>query len=165
MSLTDEARRVWADGFAPLLPAGGLRRLLDALADDDPKLVQGAMCSPPPLMTTQDWPVEAADAVAYCFWAEGADTVGDVGKHFARTCYEVDKLLGGSSCWLVLSLWDDLPRHKARAFFIPLVADALVVCWAMAEDEAAFYRTIADNLNDQAPRLALTDWRMDRALV
>ncbi|HVK15764.1 MAG TPA: hypothetical protein VM533_02385, partial [Fimbriiglobus sp.] len=59
-------RIVWRDGFVPVIATTGLTALRDALRGDDPRLVQGATTTPPPLMCVQDWPVEAADALGYC---------------------------------------------------------------------------------------------------
>jgi hypothetical protein len=63
-------RWVWRDGVVPSLSDAGLRALETALAGDDPRLIQGATTSPPPLQRMQDWPVEGACALGYCGWAE-----------------------------------------------------------------------------------------------
>ena len=55
-------RSVWRDGFIPVLTTVGLEALRGALKNDDPRLTQGSTTTPPPLMSVQDWPVEAACA-------------------------------------------------------------------------------------------------------
>jgi hypothetical protein len=63
-------RRVWREGFVPGISTPGLEALRKALVEDDPRLIQGATTSPPPLQCVEDWPVEGACAVGYCGWAE-----------------------------------------------------------------------------------------------
>src|SRR5260221_14002844 len=81
-------RTVWRDGFAPVLALRGLEALRDALAADDPRLVQGSTTTPPPLMCMQDWPVEAACALGFCGWqGDNPATAGDLQEFFARCCF------------------------------------------------------------------------------
>jgi hypothetical protein len=110
-------RRVWRDGFAPLLSTAGLESLRDALAADDRRLLQGATSSPPPLLCVQDWPVEAACALGFCAWqGEGLETVGELEDFFARTCFEADQRLGEpAACRYFLNWFDDTPRSEMRA--------------------------------------------------
>lgn len=63
-------RKVWREGVAPLLSDTHLEALEKALVSDDPRLLQGATTTPPPLMCVQDWPVEAACALGYCGWRD-----------------------------------------------------------------------------------------------
>ena len=54
-----------------------------ALENDDPRLIQGATCDPPPLPVTANYPVESAELFAYIGWqSEDLETV-----------YEVDEVL------------------------------------------------------------------------
>ena len=57
-------RAAWRQGVGPLLPHSGLVALREALAEDDPALVQGVTMEPPPLQALADCPVEAACAVS-----------------------------------------------------------------------------------------------------
>jgi hypothetical protein len=109
-------RKVWREGFAPLLSTVGLESLRDALLADDSRLLQGATSSPPPLMCVQDWPVEAACALGYCAWqGEGLDTVGEVEDFFARACFDADQRLGEpAACRYFLNWFDDTPRNAMR---------------------------------------------------
>lgn len=154
---------VWKRGFGPFLPIAGMRSLLDALVDDDQRLIQGATTSPPPLLSVQNWPCEAADIIGWCFFGPDA-TVGEVEEGFARACFDADIAIKESAaCRWVIDFWDHSPREWARAQMIYLVADSLVERRAISIDEAALYKTIADNLDDQAPRNMLKDWKMEYA--
>jgi len=74
-------RKVWRDGVEPLLSLGSLEALRNGLANDDPRLLQGATTTPPPLQCVQEWPVEAACVLGYCGWeGDGLGTGGGVGE-------------------------------------------------------------------------------------
>ena len=109
-------RKVWREGFAPLLSTAGLESLRDALKADDGRLLQGATSSPPPVMCVRDWPVEAACALGFCAWkGEGLETVGEVEDFFARACFEADQRLGEpAACRYFLNWFDDTPRAEMR---------------------------------------------------
>lgn len=109
-------RTVWRDGFGPVLSTAGLLALRDVLRTDDPRLVQGATTSPPPLMCVADWPVDGACAVGCCGWlGDRLTTVGEVEEHFARTCFEVDQAIGEpAACRWFLNWYDDAPRSAMR---------------------------------------------------
>src|SRR5207237_9835355 len=106
-------QRVWHEGIAPQLSLASLRALVSALQSDDPTLVQGATTVPPPLQTVQDWPVEAACALAFAGWqGQGLVTVGQVEEFFARVCYEADQRLGETAaCRWFLNWIDETPRE------------------------------------------------------
>jgi hypothetical protein len=90
--------------------------LKQALAADDPALIQGATTEPPPLRAVQDWPVEAACAVAYAGWqGEGLATIGEVEDFFARICFGADKALGEpAGCRWFFNWFDETPRGQMR---------------------------------------------------
>lgn len=116
-------RRCWREGVAPLLSDAGLEALRKALAEDDPRLMQGATMSPPPLRCVQGWPVECACLMAYPGWqGDGLTTVGEVEKFFQQRCYEADVVLEepGGIGWL-LNWYDDTPRDEMRAALMPEV--------------------------------------------
>jgi hypothetical protein len=105
-------RKVWRDGLAPLLSTPGLEALRRGLLTDDPRLLQGATTTPPPLPCVQDWPVEAACALGYCGWqGDQLETVAEVEQFFARTCFETDQRLGEPAAvrWF-LNWFDETPR-------------------------------------------------------
>jgi hypothetical protein len=88
-------RRVWRDGFAPLISNMGLQALRRALLQDDGRLLQGATTAPPPLQSTESWPVEGACGLGYCGWqGERLETVAQVEEFFARIC---SKRMNGSA--------------------------------------------------------------------
>lgn len=109
-------RRVWRDGFVPSLTNKHLEALAAALRDDDPRLIQGATTTPPPLLCVSDWPIEACCAIGYCGWKGGdLDTVGEVEEFFAKCCFEADARLGEpAACRWLLNWYDDTPRNEMR---------------------------------------------------
>jgi hypothetical protein len=109
-------RKVWREGLVPQLSTRALEALRRALTSDDPRLLQGATTSPPPLQCVQDWAVEAACALGYCGWqGEGLRTVAEVESYFAKLCFAADQKLGESAMvrWF-LNWFDDTPRAEMR---------------------------------------------------
>src|SRR5207253_4862150 len=109
-------RNVWRQGVATLLSTESLESLREALATDDPRLLQGATTTPPPLQCVQDWPVEAACALGYCGWqGDGLETVAEVEEFFARMCLEIDWAVGEQgACRYFLNWYDETPRDRMR---------------------------------------------------
>ena len=109
-------RKVFREGFAPIMSDMALSALQDALVRDDPALIQGATSSPPPLNCVQDWQCEAACLIGICGWkGEGLKTVGEVEDFFARACYDMDQRLGEpAACRWLLNWYDDTPRPEMR---------------------------------------------------
>ncbi len=128
-------KRVWnvAKG---LLPTEGLAALREALEKDDTTLLQGATTSPPPLKSCEDWPLDGACALTYCFWKGGkAETVGEGEEAFARVCYDIDQLLGEpSGCRYFLNWFDETPREEMRKALLEEVVKEL---WDRAVKECA----------------------------
>jgi hypothetical protein len=91
-----------------------------ALTRDDPRLLQGATTSPPPLQCVQDWPVEAACALGFCGWqGEKLHTVAQVEEFFARACFEADQRLGEpAGCRWFLNWFDETPRPEMRRLLL-----------------------------------------------
>lgn len=100
---------------------------MNALANDDPRLLQGATSSPPPLSCVQDWPVEGACALGFCGWqGDGLETVGEIEEYFARMCFEIDQRVGEpAGCRFFLNFWDETPREELRRLMTPEVKLAL----------------------------------------
>src|SRR5262245_56861621 len=128
-------RKVWREGVAPLISKEGLEALASALESDDPRLLQGATTTPPPLQCVQDWPVEAACAVGYCGWqGDGLETVAEVEEFFARVCFEVDQQLGEpAACRWFLNWFDETPREEMRRLLLAEVRRELAQRLAVAE--------------------------------
>jgi hypothetical protein len=98
-------QQVFRDGIAPHLSTPALIALKRALESDDPRLLQGATTSPPPLQCVQEWPVEGTCGWGYCGWqGEGLETVGQVEEFFARVCYEADCSLNEPGAVLSVAL-------------------------------------------------------------
>jgi hypothetical protein len=129
-------RKVWREGFAPVLSTAGLQALRKALTADDTRLIQGSTSSPPPLMCVQDWPVEAACALGFCAWqGEGLETVAEVEEFFARTCYEADQRLGEPAvCRYFLNWFDDTPRPQMRKLLLEEVNQTLAERFPIDEE-------------------------------
>lgn len=109
-------RRVWREGFAPLLSTKALLTLRKALSTNDPRLIQGATTIPPPLQCVQNWPVEAACVIGYCGWqGENLDTIAKVEEYFYQTCRIVDKVLNEPAVVRHFLNWfDETPREEVR---------------------------------------------------
>lgn len=144
-------RIVWREGFAPVLPTDGLEALAAALRTDDPRLTQGSTTTPPPLICVADWPVEAADAIAFvgvsvsggfvCTAEEakanpngpphsnpGAALVGAVEEFFARACFDCDDAVGEvAACRFFLRWWDATPRAAVFRELLPEVELVLAI--------------------------------------
>lgn len=109
-------RQVWRRGVAPNLLTNELEALGEALAKDDPRLIQNETTSPPPLRSMQNWPVEAACALAFCGWqGDGLETVAEVEEFFARLCFDIDKHMNeAAACRYFLNFFDETPREEMR---------------------------------------------------
>jgi hypothetical protein len=84
-------QKVWREGIAPSLSTAALVALERALVRDDPRLIQGETCTPPPVQAVRDWPVEGACLVGYCGWqGDGLSTAAEVEEYFARVAHGVE---------------------------------------------------------------------------
>jgi hypothetical protein len=129
MRVVRDWRRVWREGFVPLLPLEGLRALQAALASNDPALLQGQTTVPPALAEVQDWPVEAACATTYCGW-KGLDlgSVLKADEYFAQVCFDVDETLDEpAGCRHFLNWYDETPRDQMRRELLPEVQRAIAL--------------------------------------
>lgn len=120
-------RKAWRRGLAPLLPTKGLEALAKALAEDDPRLLQGATTDPPPLECVQDMKVAAACAVGFCGWqGQGLETVIEVSEFFANTTFASTQTLGScaETCQF-LNWFDETPRAEMRRELLPEVWETL----------------------------------------
>ncbi len=120
-------RKVWREGVGPLLSTSSLEALQRGLAADDPRLLQGATTTPPPLQCVKDWPVKAACLIGYAGWqAEGLESVGEVEEFFARMCFEIDNRIDEpAGCRWFLNWFDETPRDDMRRLVLAEVHRAL----------------------------------------
>lgn len=149
-------RRVWREFLSPRLTYDGLRALYVALQNDDNRLLQGATTTPPPLFCVQDWPVEAADAICFAFWADAEfeATVGEAEEFFARTCFDIDQDMGEpAGCRHWLNFWDDMPRKELFRLVL-----------AEVERTLEYRRGINCHRSTAAP-LTFTDYDQDDVVV
>ena len=127
-------RRVWRIGLAPQLSAAGLIALQSALLRDDPRLLQGVTCFPPPLDALQERQVEGTCALGFCGWqGEGLHRIGDLERFFHRLCDAADAILHEpAACRYFLNWYDDTPRAQMRRELLAEVAACLHVHKAVA---------------------------------
>jgi hypothetical protein len=119
-------REVWRKGFAKVLPLAGLEALADAIRRDDPRLIQGATTTPPPVMCVEDWPCEQTCGLGWTRFGVTSSTVGEVSEHFSEMCRRADNLIGEpAACRWFLNWFDDTPRATMRAELLPEVELAI----------------------------------------
>jgi len=120
-------RRVWRVGLAPYLSATALEALRLGLCNDDPRLVQGAICSPPSLQVLSGQCVESACALGYCGWqGAGLATVGAVEDYFQQVCDGADERMAERAvCRFFLNWYDDTPRDAMRQLLLAEVEETL----------------------------------------
>jgi hypothetical protein len=120
-------QKVWREGLAPQISTAGLESLREALVLDDPRLLQGATTSPPPLPCVQEWPVEGACGLGYCGWqGDELESVAEVEEYFAQKCFEADQILGEpAACRWFLNWFDETPRGQMRRLLLAEVNRSL----------------------------------------
>src|SRR5262245_21272961 len=119
-----EQWRIVFRASAPLLPRAGLLALREALAADDPTLLQGATTSPPPLECIGYWPCEGACPWGFCYWKASNEVLGvlQVEHWFGEFCTAVDEAAGEYTACRHFTCWvDDTPREEMRAALLPEV--------------------------------------------
>ncbi len=147
-----EALNVWRRGFVPSLSTKGLIAFRQAVADDDPRLIQGASTQPPPLLCVGGWDVEGGCGASLCGWlGDGLKTVDDVQEFFSRVCFEADQRLGEpASCRFWLNWFDETDRHAMRQTMFAELAFNLGRRWAALDPLCAEAYAIQDALTNQA---------------
>src|SRR5947199_2156696 len=138
-------RNEWRKGVVPLLSTESLEALRQALVDDDPRLLQGATTTPPPLQCVQDWPVEAACALGFCGWqGDDLESVAEVEEFFAQVCFEADQRLGEpAACRWFLNWFDDTPREEMRTLLLAEVSRTLAERFTSGDAAAVVSETAA----------------------
>jgi hypothetical protein len=120
-------RRVWRDGLAPQISSEALESLRLALVYDNPRLAQGATCSPPALEALCGQPVERACALGYCGWqGDGRRRVGEIDDYFQRLCDAADERMAERAvCRFFVNWYDDTPRDQMRRQLLAEVEETL----------------------------------------
>lgn len=117
--IPNPARRVFAEGFAPLMSWEHLMSLHDALADGCDWLLQNATTQPPCTQETMDALCRSACAIA--FGGLGS-SVGYAESEYSRLCYECDCRLGEpAACRYFLDWYDGASREVMRGELLTLV--------------------------------------------
>lgn len=108
-------RTVFRRGLAPHLPTAGLQALAFALASDNPSLLQGTTCYPPPLAPLKDRAAEASCALTYAATEGKPVTVAEADTAFQMVCEAADlPFKEPASCRYFLNWYDDVPRDVMR---------------------------------------------------
>lgn len=117
----------WRDGFLPNLPTEGLLRLRATLATDDRRLLQGVTCQPPPLQVTENWELEACDAIVWCFCVPGECKVWNASEAFHHSCFKANELLDKNKLGSrdFLNWYDEVPRKEMRRLLLQEVDRAI----------------------------------------
>lgn len=121
-------KKVLREGLFPLMSTEHLEILLSGLEKDDPRLMQGATTSPPPMQCVLDWPCESGCLIAYPFAFEEKEprTVGETEEFFARICFKADQILGEPAAIRYLLNWyDDTPRDEMRKLLVKEISEEL----------------------------------------
>ncbi len=124
-------KRVFRMGIAPLLSRDALLALRRGLAEDDPRLIQGATVDT--TVITADCslvsrlPCTGACAIGYCGWkGEGLDSNAEVVEFFAEMAKTIDNRLGEPGGSGHFTFWfDETPRPKMRRLLLAEVDIAL----------------------------------------
>jgi hypothetical protein len=120
-------RKVWRDALAPVLSLAELSALRDALRADEPALIQGrtalAQGAGEGAGRYDLRPAAGACPIGYAGWKGlGLTLVGEVEKHFARVCDEIDRRAREpAACRWLLDFFDDTPRREMIALLLPEV--------------------------------------------
>lgn len=121
-------RQVWRDGLAPQLPLAGLRALLVALREDDPRLIQGVSYQPPASFSRGDEAVSGACAICFAGWRNGIGTVDEICDFFTEICEVSDaKYQEPVLSRYFINWFDATPREVMRREMIPEVELAIKV--------------------------------------
>jgi hypothetical protein len=97
------------------------------LSRDDPRLIQGATCSPPAMQALSGHRVETACALGFCGWqGERLVTVGAVEDYVQRLCDAADEQMAERAvCRFFLNWYDDTPRDEMRRALLAEVETTL----------------------------------------
>lgn len=118
-------RKIWRDGFAPLITDKGLLALKEALESPSrlSQLGQGSTTWPIAMIGSGLEKPQGACLIGYCAW-KGSDlaTVGEIDSEFARLCFEADqRVKEPAGCRFLLNWWDERPYEEVVACMLPEV--------------------------------------------
>lgn len=110
--MTDAALKVLRDGFFPQWTSKTLLACLKLLETNDSRIIQILTTQPPPFLSSEMFPVEMCDLVAFCSTPEPfGEQAGYVSKAFACTCAKAVELSGNPDAARIwLNAYDDGSR-------------------------------------------------------
>ncbi len=111
-------------GFAPLMTVAELQALATALETDDPRLIQGTVTTPPPVLGR--WQCQGGCAIGLAAMLAGYATVQAVVERFAEICHGADARLDEPVAARWFLTWvDNVSRETLRNELLPEVRRAL----------------------------------------
>jgi hypothetical protein len=127
LNIMEKWRRVWREGMVPYLSRRGMQALETALVQDDPRLLQGTICTPPLLDALRERKVEGTCAIGFCGWqGEGLDRVGQIEEYFHQVCDAAEAACNElAACRHFLNWFDEVPRDVMRRELLAEVRRAL----------------------------------------
>jgi hypothetical protein len=121
-------RKIWRTAIAKRLGTDALRVLQTALLKDDPRLIQGGTCSPPPMDQFRDCTICGGCIIGFAGWQTlGLQTVGEVHDYFHRVCDECGTEDDPHAVRYFLNWADDAPRREMRREMLAEIRLALAV--------------------------------------
>jgi hypothetical protein len=129
----EQWRKAWRRGFVLQLTVADLSVLRKALADDDPRLIQGATTDPPQFTPTPNFrrgrsaetPVCGACLIGFCGWlSRGLRTIGEV-KDFYTVAFETADV--DVDAYPFIRWFDDSPRERVRVAMLAEVERELLI--------------------------------------
>jgi hypothetical protein len=119
-------QRSWR-AFSERFSTEALQSLANALASDNPAIIQGATVIPFPAECEGPEPPEGCDPVVWCLWAGGGHrTVLDLFRAFWDACNHADEWVGQRyACADFTGWWDETPRAEAVAELLNEVRDEI----------------------------------------
>jgi hypothetical protein len=119
-----------------------LQALRRGLECNDERIVQAVTLAPPPLQIFAEWPVVAADAIAFGIWQatyRGDACVRDVENDWAETLWRADNRLGeAGGVRHFLNYYDGEPRERMfAALAVEVKRELACRAWPVQEPEKA----------------------------
>jgi hypothetical protein len=132
--MTEAARKVWREGFVPLLSTAALLALQAGLRRRDPRITQGATTIPRPILKNASKPVQAACPVAYAAWQASPCThmrVAQLEEHWITLVNHAAEILGNPQATSYFFTWVDGATRDELFFHLLLEVQIALTARAM----------------------------------